>query len=115
MKIIPFVVCAVFLCIIIGVLCDGSSRNGVNATHAIQIIAPVNHTLQLNLSELKEILNSDAIKDRYVVAVSIVGIFRRGKSFLLNFFLRYLYAQVRFSSQETFSPNLNIRIRIFQK
>ena len=95
MKIISLVVCVVFWCIIVGVLCDGSSRVGENAARGVQIISPVNHTFQLNLSELNAILNNDAIKDRYVVVVSIAGAYRRGKSFLMNFFLRYLQAQVR--------------------
>lgn len=94
MKVILFVVCTVFWCIIDGVLCDGSSRGDVNVARGVQIISPVNHTFQLNLSELNAILNNDAIKDRYVVVVSIAGAYRRGKSFLMNFFLRFLQAQV---------------------
>lgn len=96
MKIIV-VVCVVFCCIIGGILCDGSPRDVVDVARGIQIISPINHTFQLNLSELKEILNNEAIRDRYVVVVSIAGVYRRGKSFLLNFFLRYLYAQVGIS------------------
>lgn len=61
---------------------------------AIQIIAPVNHKLELQIQNLTEILETDNIKDRNVVIISIAGAFRKGKSFLLNFFLRYLYAQV---------------------
>lgn len=63
----------------------------------IQIISPVNHTFLLELNELKQILEADAIKDRYVVVVSIAGAFRQGKSFLLNFYIRYLEAQVNAS------------------
>lgn len=61
---------------------------------AIQIITPVNHTFHLELDDLKGILEADAIKDRHVVVLSIAGSFRKGKSFLLNFFIRYLDAQV---------------------
>ena len=61
---------------------------------AIQIIAPENHTLVLQLDDFRHILEADHIKDRHVSIVSIAGAFRKGKSFLLNFFLKYLYAQV---------------------
>ena len=108
MKIIQVVLCGVFWCVIAADLCDGLPRDDGDSARAVQIISPVNHTFQLHLSELNEILNNDAIKDRYVVAVSIAGIYRRGKSFLLNFFLRYLYAQVRISL-------LNNRIGDFRK
>lgn len=61
--------------------------------HGVQILRPINHTAKLELSELKAILESDEIKDRAVVVVSIAGPLRKGKSFLLNFFLKYLDAQ----------------------
>lgn len=61
---------------------------------AIQIIVPKSHVLELRLEEFRDILESENIKDRYAVIVSIAGAFRKGKSFLLNFFLKYLYAQV---------------------
>lgn len=62
---------------------------------SIQIVKPVqNHSFELNLNELSDILGNDEIKDRDLVVVSVTGAFRGGKSFLLNFFLRYLTAQV---------------------
>lgn len=60
----------------------------------IQILTPVNHEYRLQLENLKEILEQNDVKDRFIVAVSIAGAFRKGKSFLLNFFLKFLYAQV---------------------
>lgn len=63
-------------------------------SRAIQIVNPVDHSFHLQADELKSILESDALKDRHVVVVSIAGAFRQGKSFLLNFFIKYLNAQV---------------------
>lgn len=61
----------------------------------IQIVIPRNHqTYELEIDELKHILEADSIKDRHIVVVSIAGASRQGKSFLLNFFLKFLYAQV---------------------
>lgn len=73
---------------------------------AVQIISPLNHTFQLKIDELKEILEKDEIKDRKVVVFSIAGAFRKGKSFLLNFFVPYLNAQVN-TVELFFFCNLN--------
>lgn len=61
---------------------------------AIRIISTENHRFDLEADALHQILATDALKDRNVVVVSIAGSLRNGKSFLLNFFLKYLYAQV---------------------
>lgn len=69
--------------------------NSEQTGEAIQIISSRNHQFELNLERLKPIFEADEMKDRHVVLVSIAGPYRRGKSFLLNFFLNYLSAQVR--------------------
>uniref|UniRef100_A0A224YK08 Atlastin 2 n=1 Tax=Rhipicephalus zambeziensis TaxID=60191 RepID=A0A224YK08_9ACAR len=48
------------------------------------------HTVQLNREELERILLAPNVKDKPVAVVSIMGTFRQGKSFLMNFLLRYL-------------------------
>jgi len=48
----------------------------------------------LNLKELTKILLADDVKDTAVAIVSVAGAFRQGKSFLLNFILRYLESVV---------------------
>lgn len=62
---------------------------------AIRIVNPINHTFHLELNELKTILENDQIKDRHVAVLSVAGAFHQGKSFLLNFFIKYLNAQVK--------------------
>lgn len=52
------------------------------------------HSFVLDEDTLTELLLNDNIKDRNVVIVSVAGAFRKGKSFLLDFFLRYMYARV---------------------
>lgn len=62
---------------------------------SIQIVQPTSkHAFQLKISDLEPILNAEDIRNRNVVVISIAGALRQGKSFLLNFYLQYLYAQV---------------------
>jgi len=51
------------------------------------------HTFALDDTALTEILLKNDVKDRSIVIVSVAGAFRKGKSFILDFFLRYLYAK----------------------
>lgn len=62
---------------------------------AVQVIAAENdHSFTLNEAALERILLDRRVRDSEVVILSIAGAFRKGKSFLLDFFLRYLYARV---------------------
>ncbi|XP_067011779.1 atlastin-like [Anabrus simplex] len=59
--------------------------------HAIRIVkSKKHHQYELDFEGLKEILLQDNVQDAHVMLVSVAGTFRQGKSFLLNFFLRYL-------------------------
>lgn len=78
----------------------------MESAKAIQIVTPVNHEFELQLEKLKRILDADNIKDRHCVVISIAGAFRKGKSFLLNFFLKYLYAQVNNAFKKYFGVQL---------
>lgn len=57
----------------------------------VQVVqAHEDHTFELDEEALAKILLQDEVKDRSVVVVSVAGAFRKGKSFLLDFFLRYM-------------------------
>lgn len=58
------------------------------------IVANNDHTFRLDEEALKKVLLKDELKDRYVVVISVAGAFRHGKSFLLDFFLRYMNSKV---------------------
>lgn len=53
------------------------------------------HQFSLDEQALERILLQEHIRDLNVVVVSVAGAFRKGKSFLLDFMLRYMYNQVR--------------------
>ncbi|KAH6923484.1 hypothetical protein HPB50_001737 [Hyalomma asiaticum] len=58
---------------------------------AVKIVNFTNgDSVEFNEPGLDSILLADHVKDLPVVVVSVAGEFRQGKSFLLNFFLRYL-------------------------
>lgn len=63
--------------------------------HPIQIVKVLeDHSFDLDMEALKEVLLSEEVKNRKVVVVSVAGAFRKGKSFLLDYFLRYLNNEV---------------------
>ncbi|KAM9727819.1 atlastin-2 isoform 2-T2 [Menidia menidia] len=51
------------------------------------------HSFELDTAALEKILLQDHVKDLNVVVVSVAGAFRKGKSFLLDFMLRYMHRQ----------------------
>jgi atlastin len=76
-----------------------SSGGSILTAEAIQIVK-VNeeaHTFRLSDEDLTQFILQDNVKNRDVVIVSVAGAFRKGKSFLLDFFLRYMYARVCYS------------------
>ena len=50
--------------------------------------------IRFHKEELEKILMNEYVFDRKIVIISIIGAFRKGKSFMMDFFLRYMYANV---------------------
>ncbi|XP_046402727.1 atlastin isoform X2 [Ischnura elegans] len=59
------------------------------------VVTNADHSFELDTTSLEKILLHKEVRDRYVVIVSVAGAFRKGKSFLLDFFLRYMHAHYR--------------------
>lgn len=61
--------------------------------HPVQVVRldKKSDGLVLNIEALAEICLNEKCRERPLCVVSIAGDFRKGKSFMLNFFLRYLY------------------------
>lgn len=53
------------------------------------------HSFELDTEALAEILLAPEVRDKHVVVLSVAGAFRKGKSFLLDFMLRFMYRKVR--------------------
>lgn len=63
----------------------------------VQIVVPDEgeHSFSLQEEALERLLLQEEVQDLHVVVVSVAGAFRKGKSFLLDFMLRFMYNQVR--------------------
>ncbi|XP_068444788.1 atlastin-2-like isoform X2 [Clinocottus analis] len=51
------------------------------------------HSFSLHEEALERLLLQEEVQDLHVVVVSVAGAFRKGKSFLLDFMLRFMYKQ----------------------
>ncbi|XP_032410918.1 atlastin-3-like [Xiphophorus hellerii] len=49
------------------------------------------HSFTLNTEALAQVLLDPEVRDKHVVVLSVAGAFRKGKSFLLDFMLRYMH------------------------
>ncbi|KAF3831162.1 hypothetical protein GH733_002400, partial [Mirounga leonina] len=70
------------------------------------LIVKDDHSFELDETALNRILLSEAVRDKEVVAVSVAGAFRKGKSFLMDFMLRFMYNQVYNLSQNVQEDDL---------
>ncbi|XP_013860938.1 atlastin-3 [Austrofundulus limnaeus] len=50
-----------------------------------------NHSFTLNTEALAQILLAPEVREKHVVVLSVAGAFRKGKSFLLDFMIRYMH------------------------
>jgi atlastin len=53
-----------------------------------------NNEIKIDAEAMDEMFLHPDVKDRKIVAVSIAGAYRKGKSFFLGYCLRFMYANV---------------------
>uniref|UniRef100_A0A8C2CGX1 GB1/RHD3-type G domain-containing protein n=1 Tax=Cyprinus carpio TaxID=7962 RepID=A0A8C2CGX1_CYPCA len=82
-----------------------SSDPLLDAAGAVQIVIAdeEKHEFSLDEEALERILLQERVRDLHVVVVSVAGAFRKGKSFLLDFMLRYMYSQVSTTAQNSWT------------
>lgn len=75
---------------------DSDDEVDLDKPRPIQIVLAHedDHNFELDEEALEKILLQEHIKDLNIVVVSVAGAFRKGKSFLLDFMLRYMYNRV---------------------
>lgn len=61
------------------------------------------HEFSLDEEALERILLQERVRDLHAVVLSVAGAFRKGKSFLLDFMLRYMYSQVSTTAQNSWT------------
>lgn len=57
------------------------------------------HSFDLDTKAIEKILLAPDIREKEVVVLSVAGAFRKGKSFILDFMLRYMYRKVSTRTQ----------------
>ncbi|KAK0398085.1 hypothetical protein QR680_002421 [Steinernema hermaphroditum] len=70
-------------------------NNSASGDKAVRVIEAKDddHSFALNEDVLEELLLDPKYADKKVCIISVAGAYRKGKSFLLNFFLRYLHSK----------------------
>ncbi len=79
------------------------------------VINEEEHLFSLNEEALEKVLLQDHIKDCNAVVVSVAGAYRKGKSFILDFFLRYMNYMVRYTYPSKLPGRSHSKSRPIQK
>ncbi|KAK9540742.1 hypothetical protein VZT92_003174 [Zoarces viviparus] len=74
---------------------DLLEEDDVGMARPVQIVVAdeEEHSFSLQEEALERLLLQEEVRDLQVVVVSVAGAFRKGKSFLLDFMLRFMYKQ----------------------
>ena len=71
----------------------------------MNIVKFSNSSFEFDKAALEGLLLHHDVRDRKIVSLAILGAFRRGKSYFLDYCLRYLYANVSKKFSKSFKIN----------
>lgn len=60
------------------------------------MLPTADNRFDLDVKAMQRVLLDPRVRDRHVVVLSIAGVQRLGKSFILNYVIRYLKSEVQF-------------------
>lgn len=60
----------------------------------VSLMSIIKDTVQVDYPKIETTFNHPEVADRKIVAVSVIGALRKGKSFLMAYCLRFMYANV---------------------
>lgn len=78
---------------------------------ALDIVQFKDDDLEFDKDELNALLLHPEVKERKIVVVTIVGAFRKGKSFFLDYCLRFMYANVSKRRFEISFEKIKLKLR----
>ncbi|CAJ0928740.1 unnamed protein product, partial [Mesorhabditis belari] len=92
---------------------DESHPPRIQVSEAVRIVEVSDedpeHAFTLNEAALEKVLLDRKYADKKVAVIGVAGAYRKGKSFLLNFFLRYLQALEQNKDHEWLQPDAPLK------
>jgi hypothetical protein len=90
----------IFVCIVVTCSLSIKKRGVDQHEHGeswnVLKVKPEGGDMEIDSQLIERLFMHPEVKNRKPVIISIVGAFRKGKSFFLDYCLRYLYKNVRF-------------------
>ena len=71
-----------------------AATESVNETNIHVVLPTADNRFDLDVKAMQRVLLDPRVRDRHVAVLSIAGAQRLGKSFILNYLIRYLNSEV---------------------
>ena len=71
-----------------------AAKESEDATNIHVVLPTTDDRFELDVRAMQRVLLAPRVRDRHVAVLSIAGVQRLGKSFILNYLIRYLKSEV---------------------
>ena len=72
------------------------AKESTDETNIHVVLPTSDNRFNLDVKAMQRVLLDPRVRDRHVVMLSVAGVQRLGKSFILNYLIRYLKSEVQF-------------------